>query len=112
MVVNLAEFLPGEFTRNADFALPNKRIARAIAEAAGSERSHFIDATRLASGLLGNAIGANIFLLGYAFQLGTLPLSAEAIEQAIALNGEAVAMNQAAFRWGRAAAADPAKVES
>jgi indolepyruvate ferredoxin oxidoreductase len=112
MVVNLAEILPGEFTRNADFALPGKRIERAIAEAAGGERCHFIDATRTASGLLGNAIGANIFLLGYAWQLGTVPLSAAAIEQAIALNGEAVAMNQSAFRWGRAAAADPARIEA
>jgi indolepyruvate ferredoxin oxidoreductase len=112
MVVNVAEFLPGEFTRNADFTLPGKRIVRAIGEAAGEERSHFIDASRMATALLGNSIGANIFLLGYAYQLGTLPLSADAIEQAIALNGEAVAMNQAAFRWGRAAAADPAKVEA
>ncbi|HET7679327.1 MAG TPA: indolepyruvate ferredoxin oxidoreductase family protein [Xanthobacteraceae bacterium] len=112
MVVNLAEFLPGEFTRDADFALPTKRIERAITEAAGREGSHFVDATRMASGLLGNSIGANIFLLGYAFQLGTLPLSAAAIEQAIALNGEAVAMNHAAFRWGRVAAADPAAVEA
>jgi indolepyruvate ferredoxin oxidoreductase len=112
MVVNLAEFLPGEFTRDADFALPSKRIERAIAEAAGRERSHFVDASRMASALLGNSIGANIFLLGYAYQLGTIPLSAEAIDQAIALNGEAVVMNQAAFRWGRAAAADPAKVEA
>ncbi|MEA2985347.1 MAG: indolepyruvate ferredoxin oxidoreductase, partial [Alphaproteobacteria bacterium] len=112
MVVNLSEFLPGEFTRDADFTLPSKRIERAIIEAAGPECCHFVDATRMASGLLGNSIGANIFLLGYAYQLGTLPLSAEAIEQAIALNGEAVAMNHAAFRWGRAAAADPAKIES
>jgi indolepyruvate ferredoxin oxidoreductase len=112
MVVNLAEFLPGEFTRNADFALPNKRIERAIAEAAGRERSHFLDATRMTTVLLGNSIGANVFLLGYAWQLGTVPLSAEAIEQAIALNGEAVTMNQAAFRWGRAAAADPKSVET
>ena len=112
VVVNLAEFLPGEFTRNADYALPSKRLERAIAEAAGPGRSHFIDATRMAGGLLGNPIAGNIFLLGYAYQLGTLPLSADAIEQAIALNGEAVAMNRAAFRWGRAAAADPARIET
>ena len=112
VVVNLAEFLPGDFTRDADFTLPAKRIERAITEAAGRECCHFVDATRIASGLLGNSIGANIFLVGYAYQLGTLPLSAGAIEQAIALNGEAVAMNLAAFRWGRLAAADPAKIES
>ena len=44
-------------------------------------------------------------------QLGAIPLSAEAILEAIALNGEAVAMNQAAFYWGRRTAADPAAVE-
>jgi indolepyruvate ferredoxin oxidoreductase len=112
MVVNLAEFMPGDFTRDADFALPSKRIEGAITGAVGRERSHFIDAKRLASGLLGNSIGANIFLLGYAYQLAAIPLSAGAIEQAIVLNGEAVAMNHAAFRWGRLAAVDPAAVEA
>jgi indolepyruvate ferredoxin oxidoreductase len=112
LVVNRAEVLPGEFTRNADFTLPGRRIEQAIGEAVGRERSHFVDATRMATGLLGSSIGTNIFLLGYAYQLGAVPLSADAIEQAIVLNGEAVAMNHAAFRWGRAAAADPAKVEA
>ena len=56
-------------------------------------RRHFVDATRLATALLGNSIGANIFMVGYAYQLGALPLSAESIEKAIELNGEAVAMN-------------------
>ena len=52
-----------------------------------------------------------MFLVGYAYQLGAIPLSAAAIEQAIALNGEAVAMNTAAFHWGRRAAVDRAEVE-
>ena len=111
MIINLAEFLPGDFTRNADFSLPTERLKRGIMAAAGREQCHFIDATRLATVLFGNSIGANIFLVGYAYQLGAIPLSAESILQAIALNGEAVAMNQSAFRWGRRAAADPAGIE-
>jgi indolepyruvate ferredoxin oxidoreductase len=112
MVINLAEFLPGDFTRNADFSLPTERLKRAIIADAGREKTHFIDATRAATALFGNSLGANIFLVGYAYQLGAIPLSAAAIEQAIELNGEAVAMNKAAFHWGRSAAVDPAALES
>ena len=112
MVINTAEILPGDFTRNADFSLPTERLKRAISTAAGAEKTRFVDATRLATALLGNSIGANIFMVGYAYQLGALPLSAESIEKAIELNGEAVAMNLAAFRFGRRAAHDLAAVEA
>jgi indolepyruvate ferredoxin oxidoreductase len=111
MVLNQAEVLPGEFTRNADFSLPIVRLTRAIEAAAGSTGAHFVDASRIAAAVAGQTIAANMVMLGYAYQLGALPLSAEAIETAIALNGEAAAMNTAAFRWGRCAAADPAAVE-
>ena len=112
MIVNTTEFLPGDFTRNADFSLPTERLRRAIAGAAGDERVHFIDASRLATVLFGSSLGANIFMVGYAYQLGALPLGAAAIEQAITLNGEAVPMNLAAFHWGRRAALDVAAVEA
>ncbi len=112
VVLNTAEILPGDFTRNADFSLPAERLKRTIAASAGAANCHFIDATRLAVALTGNSIGANIFLVGYAYQLGALPLSAEAIRRAIELNGEAVAMNLAAFDWGRRAAVDAAAVEA
>ncbi len=118
MVVNQAEVLPGEFTRNADFSLPTQRLRRAIAAAAGGPAAiagrpaaHFLDASRIAAAVAGQTIAANMVMLGYAYQLGALPLSAQAIETAIALNGEAAAMNTAAFRWGRCAAADPAAIE-
>ena len=112
MVVNTDEFLPGEFTRNADFSLPSERIKRTIVADAGRDNVHFVDATRIANALFGQSIGANMFLVGYAYQLGAVPLSAAAIEKAIELNGQAVGMNSAAFHWGRRAVIDPAVVEA
>src|SRR3989454_923142 len=112
MVINVAEVMPGDFTRNADFSLPTERLKRAILADAGVEKTHFVEATRAATALFGNSIATNIFLVGYAYQLGAIPLSAAAITQAIELNGEAVEMNQAAFHWGRRAACEPAAVEA
>jgi indolepyruvate ferredoxin oxidoreductase len=110
LVVNTAEVMPGDFTRNADFSLPVERIKRTVVQAAGAEQVAFTDATAIAVALMGNAIAANMFMLGYAYQLGRVPLSAAAIEKAIQLNGEAVKMNLEAFQWGRRAAADPATI--
>jgi len=112
VLVNTAEFLPGDFTRNADYSLPTERLKRAITGAAGRDRSHFFDATRIASDIIGRAISANLVMVGYAYQTGALPLSADAIEKAIELNGESVPENIAAFRWGRRAAANPAAVQT
>ena len=109
VVVNAAEVFPGDFTRNPDFALPTERLKRSI-EAASGGAARFVDATAAAVAVLGNAIGANMFMLGYAYQSGFVPLSSAAIRRAIELNGEAVAMNLAAFDWGRAACADPASL--
>jgi indolepyruvate ferredoxin oxidoreductase len=112
MVVNTAEFLPGDFTRNADFSLPSERLKRAIVADAGRDKTHFINASGIANALFGQSIAANMFMVGYAYQLGAIPLSAAAIEKAIELNGEAVQMNRAAFHWGRRAVVDPAAVET
>jgi len=109
-VANTAEVMPGDFARSADFSLPVERLKKAVREAAGEGHAHFFDATRTATVLLGNSIGANMFMLGMAYQLGGIPVSDEAIEKAIHLNGQAVSMNIAAFRWGRRAAHDPEHV--
>ena len=66
----------------------------------------------LAEALVGDGIGANMMLVGYAAQLGLLPVSTQAIEQAIRLNGAAIDMNLAAFAWGRWFAVDPEMVET
>ncbi|KUL92814.1 indolepyruvate ferredoxin oxidoreductase [Bosea sp. WAO] len=108
VVVNTAESLPGDFTRNADFSLPTERLKRSILAASGREHTHLVDATAAAVALLGNAIAANMFMLGYAWQHGGVPLSRAALLRAIELNGEAVTMNQQAFELGRRAAHEPA----
>ncbi|MDU0342791.1 indolepyruvate ferredoxin oxidoreductase family protein [Bosea rubneri] len=108
VVVNTAESLPGDFTRNADFSLPTERLKRAILAASGRDHTHLVDATAAAVAFLGNAIAANMFMLGYAWQHGGVPLSRAALLKAIELNGEAVGMNRQAFELGRRAAHDPA----
>jgi indolepyruvate ferredoxin oxidoreductase len=107
LFVNTAEVQPGDFTRSADFSLPAERLKRSIREHAGEDGVAFLDATRLAVATLGNAIAANMIMLGFAWQKGRVPLSEASLLRAIELNGEAVAMNKAAFRLGRRAAVDP-----
>ncbi|SOE16403.1 indolepyruvate ferredoxin oxidoreductase [Hoeflea halophila] len=111
-LVNTSEVMPGDFTRNADFSLPTERLKRAIVKAAGAEKTSFFNATMAATRLFGNAIAANMFMLGMASQKGALPLSPASVEEAIRLNGQSVKMNIEAFRWGRKAAHDPKSVEA
>ena len=61
----------------------------------------FVDATQIATRLLGDAIFANFFLLGVAYQQGLIPIAAAAIDEAIELNGVAIDKNRLAFLWGR-----------
>ncbi|MEH0076287.1 indolepyruvate ferredoxin oxidoreductase family protein [Pannonibacter sp. Pt2] len=68
------------------------------------------DAATIAEKLLGDAIYANMMLVGMAFQSGALPVSAEAIETALHLNGAQVKANVKAFRAGRVLAAAPEKI--
>ena len=65
------------------------------------------DALAAAERLFGNTATANFLVVGAAYQAGAIPISAAAIEDAISLNGVAVQANQAAFRWGRVAVANP-----
>ena len=106
VIANEHETMTGDFTRLPDLAMPMDEMRTALKKYAGKDSARFIDATAISNALLGDVIYANIFLLGYAWQLGTLPLSAAALEQAIRLNGVAVARNLDAFGWGRFAAHD------
>ncbi|WP_421999783.1 indolepyruvate ferredoxin oxidoreductase family protein [Reyranella sp.] len=110
-VINTHETITGEFTRRPDLAFPANTLKLSIEAAAGAEACDFIEATALATALMGDSIATNMFLLGYAYQKGLVPLGHEAIERAIELNGASVASTLAAFRWGRRAAHDRAAVE-
>jgi indolepyruvate ferredoxin oxidoreductase len=75
-------------------------------------QNRYVDAARITTGLFGNAVTANVFIVGVAYQSGMLPVSAESFERAIELNGTAVDSNRQAFRWGRMWVLDPARVEA
>jgi indolepyruvate ferredoxin oxidoreductase len=111
MVVNTHQQMTGEFTRNANIQFPGQSLKKTIIKGVGESNADFVDATRIATALMGDSIATNLFMLGYAFQKGLVPVSSEAINKAIELNGAAVKMNQAAFLWGRRAAVDLATIE-
>ena len=89
---------------------PSAQIVSAVTQALGGRAPLQVDATVLATALLGDAIAANLFMLGYAWQQGLVPISYEAIMRAVELNGAAIEMNKQAFAWGRLAVIDPAAV--
>ncbi|HXV06733.1 MAG TPA: indolepyruvate ferredoxin oxidoreductase family protein [Burkholderiales bacterium] len=110
-LVNTHQQMTGDFTRNPDFAFPAQSLKHTIVKGVGEANAEFVEATRVATALMGDSIATNMFILGFAYQRGLVPVSAQAIERAIELNGAAVRMNQAAFLWGRRMAVDPATVE-
>jgi indolepyruvate ferredoxin oxidoreductase len=75
------------------------------------EHNLYLDAQRLSERLFGDHMMTNTLALGAAYQRGMLPVSSEALEAAIRLNGAAVDKNLAAFAWGRAVVAAPDEVE-
>src|SRR5678815_480476 len=111
-IVNTHETITGEFTRHPDIAFPAHTLRLSIEAATGSEACDFLEASALATALMGDSIATNLFMLGYAYQKGLIPIGHEALERAIELNGTAVPMNLGAFRWGRRAAADRTAVEA
>ncbi len=93
--------------RDPDAAPAGSVLVGRLRRTLGGDAVALIEASRLASRLLGDGIFANVLLLGYAWQKGLVPLRRESIERAMALNGVSVAENRAAFAWGRVAAAAP-----
>ncbi len=111
-VVNAESSMPAAFTRDPDIQFPGESMQQSVREACRTDDSWFLDAGGLAKALMGDGMAVNLFTVGFAYQQGLLPLSAEAIERAIELNNVSIDKNKQAFLWGRRAAHDLDKVNA
>src|SRR5687767_6703689 len=109
-VVNATVTPTAEFVRNPNWQLPGSNMQTDIVEACGAGNVDFVAASELATALMGDAIAANMFMLGYAYQKGWVPLAAASLERAIEMNGVAVDFNKKSFLWGRRAAVNLERV--
>jgi len=107
-VMNAHQVMTADFTQQPDLVYPDQRLRDTIADAAHD--TLYVDASRIAAALMGDSIAANLFMVGYAWQKGLIPISRDAIERAVALNGAAVDSNLAAFQWGRRMVEHPEQV--
>ncbi|WP_121061703.1 indolepyruvate ferredoxin oxidoreductase family protein [Chachezhania antarctica] len=110
-VINSHEIITGDFTRDTEFALPTDRLTVQL-EARLRENLQLFDASELAGATMGDSIYSNMMLFGAAWQQGLIPISHEAILNAIELNGAAVDRNKRAFEIGRWAMVHPDEAKS
>ncbi len=111
VVANVAEAPTSDFLLNPNWQPPTAKLDQRLEDTVGEGNVWFLDAQKLATALMGDALYTNMFLLGFAWQKGLVPLSLAALSRAIELNGTAVEKNLAAFLWGRRAATDLAAVQ-
>ncbi len=110
-VLNLAAMPTGDLVLHRDANLAVEEREAAIRGVVGKDNVSSINANRASEQLLGDGIYANVIMLGFAWQKGLVPLSREALNQAIVLNGVEPEKNQLAFDYGRILAASPQKLE-
>ncbi|HBX54534.1 MAG TPA: indolepyruvate ferredoxin oxidoreductase family protein, partial [Pseudomonas sp.] len=101
----------GDLHAHPDPQFRTRGMSAQINEAVGEQQATFIDASQIATALMGDSIATNTFMLGFAYQQGWLPVGEAALLQAIELNGTAVEFNRMAFTWGRRAAVDLPRVQ-
>ncbi|WP_062117389.1 indolepyruvate ferredoxin oxidoreductase family protein [Aureimonas sp. AU40] len=108
-VLNTRTMPVSDFVRQRDFDFKEAAVERTV-ERAVRHRENFRNFSGLAVALYGDEIGANMLMLGYAWQKGLVPLERQSITQAIEINAVSVPFNLAAFDWGRILADDPAAI--
>ena len=111
VVANDREIPTADFTRERDATIDKEGLLEKLGLAAGANKLRRLDAHETAARFLGDPIGGNILLMGYAWQAGLVPVGLPALMRAIELNGVAIDMNKRAFLLGRLAAADMGALE-
>jgi indolepyruvate ferredoxin oxidoreductase len=106
-IINTEQNFTGDFTRDKDLAFPADSIINRLKARTKPEDSDFFNASKVAIKLLGDSLGANLMLTGFAWQRGMIPINEESLLQAIELNGVAIDWNKEAFAWGRRLAHQP-----
>lgn len=109
--VNSAVNPTGEFLKSPDWSAGEEQLMVRLRERAG-ESVQILDASQMATALMGDTIAVNMFLLGYAWQSGRVPVTLESLQRAIQGNGVEVEFNLKSFEWGRRAAVDPEAVQN
>ncbi|TDI65580.1 MAG: indolepyruvate ferredoxin oxidoreductase family protein [Alphaproteobacteria bacterium] len=111
-VVNTHLSPVAEFVRDRDFDFHEHKVLKDIKDNTIAGDTYLVPASELATALMGDSIMTNLFMVGYAFQKGLIPLSRDSIHQAIRLNGTAVEANIEVFEWGRRTAHDETRVRA
>jgi indolepyruvate ferredoxin oxidoreductase len=110
-VISTSQVPTGAMVTQPDVHFPElAALTASLSRVTRKDENVYLDALGLAETLFDDHMAANLIVLGAAYQAGAVPVSARAIEEAIALNGVSVKMNTQAFRAGRLAVADPSWV--
>ncbi|KMO13498.1 indolepyruvate ferredoxin oxidoreductase family protein [Methylobacterium platani] len=107
IVANTHEIPTGTTLRDPNARIDTRMLEALLARRVGAGALRSLDAQAMAARLIGDAQAANVLLLGFAWQCGLVPVSRDALDQAVTLNGVAVAGNRLALAWGRLLAAEP-----
>src|SRR5438874_1499175 len=107
-VVSTSQVPTGAMVTKTDVQFPEASgLHASIDRFTRKDENVYLDALGLAERLFDDHMAANLIVLGAAYQAGAIPVAAQAIERAIALNGVSVATNTQAFRAGRLAVVAP-----
>jgi indolepyruvate ferredoxin oxidoreductase len=107
-VVSTSQVPTGAMVTHTDVQFPDGGgLQSSINRVTRKDENVYFDALGLAETLFDDHMATNMLVLGAAYQVGAIPVSAAAIEEAIKLNAVSVGMNTHAFRAGRLLVADP-----